>query len=493
GRRYLYFNTGLKPSGLRYVYVAPYDAIYEKVRLVQVLTLVAMLAGLAISLIVSGFLVRRQYTPVSHILQNLDPHELRGNEYERIAQAIERGKRERVDLGQRLAESRQLLGGELLDGFLTGRLPYNANTFRLLTTHGMAMDKPLHCVVCLRAEAQGSRWEEEEFQDMASELFHIRLAEQLPGLSAYRGFRRTPVVWVLGVSEDRAANLAKIVQACQDSVALSLGAQVDMSLSACTADVALLPDRYRQADTALEYAQMHADGKLVVYPEQPGNVASYYYQVEDELTLIQAVREGREDRVHAVLDTVAERYAKSPNVSMIQCLRFDLIATCYRAFAYADSVLARERWYDETAVARLNRSAGLRDLDRCVRDILSGLCRAIQTQREARGDDLSDRICAFVREHWQEADLSVAVVAEHFAMHASYVSRMFKEEKGMGLLEYINRYRIEQSIAPLLQGLPMAQVAAQCGFTSDASLIRVFKQYMGMTPGKYREIRAERS
>jgi AraC-like DNA-binding protein len=66
---------------------------------------------------------------------------------------------------------------------------------------------------------------------------------------------------------------------------------------------------------------------------------------------------------------------------------------------------------------------------------------------------------------------------------------MYKEETGTGLLEYINRLRVERSATLLLSGTPIAQTASRCGFASGATYIRVFKQCKGVTPGKYRELR----
>ena len=61
-------------------------------------------------------------------------------------------------------------------------------------------------------------------------------------------------------------------------------------------------------------------------------------------------------------------------------------------------------------------------------------------------------------------------------------------QKAPGLLEYINRYRVDQAAIMLLEtSLPVTQIAQRCGYTSDASFIRVFKQYRGMTPGRFRE------
>ena len=69
-----------------------------------------------------------------------------------------------------------------------------------------------------------------------------------------------------------------------------------------------------------------------------------------------------------------------------------------------------------------------------------------------------------------------------------YISKVFKDETGEGLLDHINRLRIQQA-KKIMQNknLVLEDVAGQVGFTNVNSFIRVFKKYEGITPGKYRE------
>lgn len=491
GKRYVYFNTGMNNSGLRYLYIAPYASIYGQANLVQLLAVVALLAGLVLSLMLTRMLVRRNYIPVSHILQSLNTRGQGGNEYDRIISSIERDKLERSDLSARLEDNHRMLGGEMLDRFLAGRMVYNATTFRRLSSYGIEMDSEAYCVLCLQADAAS---DEDEFavQDALAALFCAQMAQAMPNVRVYQSARRIPLIFVLGMDASLAGTLAEGLQACQTSLCAQLQVQLDMSLSAISGEAAQLPDLYRQADIALEYAQMQADSRMVVYPEQTAG-SVYYYQVDDELMLIEAVRQGRVEDIAAILRGIADRYAAQPNAAMAQCLRFDLIATCYRVFAYADNLVPRETWWDDDLPRRLNQGATVLELASRVKSVLSRIATAMQGERSERKIGLSDRVCEYVDQHWRDDALSVATIAAHFGMHTSYVSRMFKEENGMGLLEYINRLRVERSLPMLRQGLSMVEIARGTGFSSDASYIRVFKQYMGTTPGKYREMGADRS
>ena len=75
-------------------------------------------------------------------------------------------------------------------------------------------------------------------------------------------------------------------------------------------------------------------------------------------------------------------------------------------------------------------------------------------------------------------------------MNTSYLSQYFRDQSGIGLLEYISRVRIKHAKA-LIQsekgGLTIKQVAQQVGFENLNSFIRVFKKYEGVTPGEFRK------
>ena len=61
-------------------------------------------------------------------------------------------------------------------------------------------------------------------------------------------------------------------------------------------------------------------------------------------------------------------------------------------------------------------------------------------------------------------------------------------QNGFGLLEYINRCRVNRA-KELLQNEPslsIATIAKQVGFDYPNSFIRIFKKFEGMTPGEFR-------
>jgi AraC-like DNA-binding protein len=71
-------------------------------------------------------------------------------------------------------------------------------------------------------------------------------------------------------------------------------------------------------------------------------------------------------------------------------------------------------------------------------------------------------------------------------MNSSYLSRYYKEQAGEGLAEYIARVRIGRAKELLAGDLPLAAVAGKVGLSGDIALIKLFKRFEGVTPGRFK-------
>lgn len=96
-------------------------------------------------------------------------------------------------------------------------------------------------------------------------------------------------------------------------------------------------------------------------------------------------------------------------------------------------------------------------------------------------------ILSYIREHYQEKIMLDDIAC---ALHLSpkYFSRYFKRQFGHSFTEYVNAFRVEQSLSMLEdRKYSISDTAFQNGFESLSYYVKVFKKIMGMTPGEYRE------
>ncbi len=88
-----------------------------------------------------------------------------------------------------------------------------------------------------------------------------------------------------------------------------------------------------------------------------------------------------------------------------------------------------------------------------------------------------DEIKQYVLENYQDINLNVAKVGEHFGMSSRYLSRQFTEQTGDSLLKYINMVRINEAKKMLIdyEDLTENVIAEKVGFSNGAGLIRIFR------------------
>ncbi|NOU90209.1 helix-turn-helix domain-containing protein [Paenibacillus sp. LMG 31460] len=99
-----------------------------------------------------------------------------------------------------------------------------------------------------------------------------------------------------------------------------------------------------------------------------------------------------------------------------------------------------------------------------------------------------NQIRTYVETHYADPELSLTSLSEQFQLHASHVSRAFKEEFGEKFVDYLVKIRMEQAKKLLQNSRDSVQdIGGMVGYTHAISFIRAFKKYTGITPGDYRK------
>ena len=100
---------------------------------------------------------------------------------------------------------------------------------------------------------------------------------------------------------------------------------------------------------------------------------------------------------------------------------------------------------------------------------------------------LIQSITAYIQESFQTPDLNVQSVAERFDYTPDYLSRLFKQQTGISMQEWIIDVRLKKA-AELLQNsdLTIWQIADRSGYDNIQHFVRLFKKRNGVTPTEFR-------
>ena len=90
------------------------------------------------------------------------------------------------------------------------------------------------------------------------------------------------------------------------------------------------------------------------------------------------------------------------------------------------------------------------------------------------------------------ASITLEETAEAAGISASYLSRLFKKETGMSIVDYIQKERIEAACNMLTYSdYTAAQISEYLCFSTQSYFIKIFRKYTGTTPAKYKKYKIQ--
>ncbi|MGG1519213.1 helix-turn-helix domain-containing protein [Paenibacillus oryzisoli] len=140
--------------------------------------------------------------------------------------------------------------------------------------------------------------------------------------------------------------------------------------------------------------------------------------------------------------------------------------------------------------ARMDSLETLDELESFYQERLTACTRLMRSLREEKGNHaVVRRVREYIESHFDNPDLSLAMLGEQFNMNTSSLSTLFKEEFGEKFVVYLCQVRMEHAKDMLRNtDLPIQDISGKVGYLHPMSFIRTFKKTVGVTPGDYRKV-----
>jgi two-component system response regulator YesN len=129
----------------------------------------------------------------------------------------------------------------------------------------------------------------------------------------------------------------------------------------------------------------------------------------------------------------------------------------------------------------------IEDLTVYMSDTVSASVQRIHTVMQSNGKDSANRIKAYIETNYHH-EISLRLLSERFYLSKSYMIKMFKEEFGFGIYEYVLTLRMERAAMLLKEThIPVQKIADEVGYNDKAYFSKAFKTYYGVIPTEYRK------
>lgn len=142
----------------------------------------------------------------------------------------------------------------------------------------------------------------------------------------------------------------------------------------------------------------------------------------------------------------------------------------------------RERYLQELALANDGE-----EKKRILKEALLQFTLLVNKRLNTRRLLLVDRVRRYLHSHYS-SKLTLETIADRVSLSTSYLSKLFKEEMGQTVIEYLTSIRIKKAREFLMEeDLSLEEVASKAGFSDASYLSRVFKREEGVTPGQFKQ------
>ena len=109
------------------------------------------------------------------------------------------------------------------------------------------------------------------------------------------------------------------------------------------------------------------------------------------------------------------------------------------------------------------------------------------TSYHHENNDTFSRILFYVSTHYRE-DISLQYLSNHFGYTTQHISLMFKRYLNTNYYTYLTKLRLDRAKFLLMTSQKrIIDIAFECGFSSEHTLINHFKKWYGKTPSQYRK------
>ena len=253
----------------------------------------------------------------------------------------------------------------------------------------------------------------------------------------------------------------------------------------------------REAEELTSYAELMGDSSPVknAYDkaENPVELSDKLLRTELEKRFMQSVTNRNFEQLEKTMDNfvdlelrTASRYPDLLKNRLVMHMEQMLSAFSISVVDYEAGeaeVVAQFR-----VLTDLNSAQKLRE--QC--GVLIRTLRAYEESEQRQRSDKVTKALDFIGAHYDDPGISADMIGDALGISASYVSRMLKQNTGLGVVDHIHGARLRRAKELLLDtDLSLDEIAEQVGFSSRFTLTRSFKRYEEMTPGAWREAKSE--
>lgn len=274
------------------------------------------------------------------------------------------------------------------------------------------------------------------------------------------------------------------IKSWYSTLCFNITSGIRVGVSTIKSDFSLLTDSYTEALSALNKTDS-AGGIVFSSDASQTGLSPQENAREFKKQIFLKLRQGDSSSVKAYVNLYSNQLnAAEPDINKIKNYFFEIIVTAQniateinpkysnKDFANAFGVLMNE-----------NDTSMLRDY---LQKMLMEDVVAVQSVKAQQENPIITKVCDYVEQN-MEKDISLEQVAEFAGVSSFYLSKLFKEEKGVTFINFLTDCRLDKAQKLLKDNsISIKEITAVVGYNDQNYFSRLFKNKFGISPTEFR-------
>ncbi len=213
------------------------------------------------------------------------------------------------------------------------------------------------------------------------------------------------------------------------------------------------------------------------------------YPVEKEKELLSLIPLGDKAGSQKVLNEILGHvfFTSGGNFDVIKARILELIVLLSRAALEGGADVEQIFGLNYKYLSKIHEFTTIDELTYWLSGIMTRFTDCVFDLKDIKHIDVIYKAVDYIKRNYMKK-IMLEEVANHVQLSTSYFCAVFKEEMKCNFNVYLNKIRIEMSKKLLADhDIPLADVANLVGYEDQSYYTRVFRNYVGTSPGKYRE------
>jgi two-component system response regulator YesN len=139
-------------------------------------------------------------------------------------------------------------------------------------------------------------------------------------------------------------------------------------------------------------------------------------------------------------------------------------------------------------IEELQSKRSIDEMESWIEGIFQDTLEAIKRNRSSKASKLIEEVKKYIRDHYDNEDLSIDGIARNLYVNYAHLSFIFKRDTGITINEYLTEFRIKKAKELFDHGSTLVlDVAGRVGYGDANYFGKCFKKYYGLAPSKYIE------